>query len=444
MNGFLMGLVVVAIAQAPAAPSAVPVPDFKTSIDYLAWLKNEVVRRQPESDNAAPLYRAAFPDFGKSESGQYNVPFAGFLSNPGDGKRHDGSPWDPADHPDWEQSWTATRDIEGKIRTAAEKPYCWTTPIERGPVVNGAGGLLRAFFSDGGAYRAFAKGLMENALRAPGGKIDGREFNANCRATLLIARQVQRSPLLMFQLIEINIRSMAYRGLRAALADGALTPAERTATAKMLAEVDTPIPSFSFWMRGEEATSFDLVQLVMEKSASGEDLDSLRAEMKKRGISDIDPRQCAALVQEYTAAIGKLGDRPYHAATIQEMDNQKEQAVSKVPVAELLLSPLARAYNLRNRTVAERRATRLLYEIFIFHDKNGRWPNALSDLPGDLLKQVGIDPWSGKPFLYKLMDGKPQLYSAGLNALDDGGIHDPKWGDRIAASDYIFWPPQSE
>jgi hypothetical protein len=52
-------------------------------------------------------------------------------------------------------------------------------------------------------------------------------------------------------------------------------------------------------------------------------------------------------------------------------------------------------------------------------------PAALQDLQSDYLSRSPIDPYTGKPLIYR-QDGKSfKVYSVGINRKDDGGVWDP-------------------
>lgn len=50
----------------------------------------------------------------------------------------------------------------------------------------------------------------------------------------------------------------------------------------------------------------------------------------------------------------------------------------------------------------------------------------------------------GNPFIYRLQNGQPLLYSVAANGRDDGGCHTGSWGDDGDSEprpvDYVFWP----
>ncbi|MDQ1255949.1 MAG: hypothetical protein QG656_544, partial [Candidatus Hydrogenedentes bacterium] len=51
----------------------------------------------------------------------------------------------------------------------------------------------------------------------------------------------------------------------------------------------------------------------------------------------------------------------------------------------------------------------------------GHYPETLDALAPQFLSEVPADPFSEKPFVYKLVENDYLLYSAGANCLDDGG-----------------------
>ena len=96
------------------------------------------------------------------------------------------------------------------------------------------------------------------------------------------------------------------------------------------------------------------------------------------------------------------------------------------------------------RARANRRGTLLMLAVHAFEHKNGKWTDSLDALDAAMkLKGFGeamIDPYSDKPFVYKLKDGKPVLYSVGVNGVDDGGVRRNELGGRFGDVDLVFWP----
>jgi hypothetical protein len=61
----------------------------------------------------------------------------------------------------------------------------------------------------------------------------------------------------------------------------------------------------------------------------------------------------------------------------------------------------------------------------IYKIKTGRYPGNLEALVPDILSEVPIDPFTGKPLMYKIENGELLIYSLGSNRKDDGGRSSP-------------------
>ena len=80
--------------------------------------------------------------------------------------------------------------------------------------------------------------------------------------------------------------------------------------------------------------------------------------------------------------------------------------------------------------------------------EKGGYPKTLNALvEADFLKQLPMDPYSDKPFVYRKTDDGFILYSVGNNFKDDGGIvirdseGTPKWWYEWnnKEGDVVFW-----
>ena len=100
----------------------------------------------------------------------------------------------------------------------------------------------------------------------------------------------------------------------------------------------------------------------------------------------------------------------------------------------------------RGWLITFQRGNRTLAAIFAHADAVGQFPASLDDAIGDFV----IDPFTGKPFIYRTTDDGFTLYSAGHDGDDDGGMHHPRFGEQHATTgealppdgDYVFWPVQ--
>ena len=82
--------------------------------------------------------------------------------------------------------------------------------------------------------------------------------------------------------------------------------------------------------------------------------------------------------------------------------------------------------------------------ILRFEKDNGRLPKDWAELLSrGYVKTIPMDPYSGKPLIYRTTDDGFTLYSVGLNFTDDGGRCGTKNGNTLPwtdTGDAVFWP----
>jgi len=72
--------------------------------------------------------------------------------------------------------------------------------------------------------------------------------------------------------------------------------------------------------------------------------------------------------------------------------------------------------------------------------RHGEYPATLAELTPDRLPAVLPDRIDGRPMRYKIVDGKPLLYSVGVDRIDDGGV--PLHGDRAFQRNFRWMSPR--
>lgn len=61
-----------------------------------------------------------------------------------------------------------------------------------------------------------------------------------------------------------------------------------------------------------------------------------------------------------------------------------------------------------------------------YRQKFGQWPLSLDMIPKDILSEIPIDPFTGKPIVYKRLQDGIAVYTVGPDLTDDGGVfYDP-------------------
>lgn len=102
------------------------------------------------------------------------------------------------------------------------------------------------------------------------------------------------------------------------------------------------------------------------------------------------------------------------------------------PIVALFMFP---AYD-QAREAAARLQTRLsglqaLIAVRRYHIGHGHWPPRLSDALQEAgRKDLPIDPYSGEPLMYVVINNEPRVYSVGKDQQDDGAMEDWDYGRR--------------
>jgi hypothetical protein len=88
----------------------------------------------------------------------------------------------------------------------------------------------------------------------------------------------------------------------------------------------------------------------------------------------------------------------------------------------LLFFPPVETINLRGEFAAQKRDAALAALALCWHHKQtGAWPEHLDELDRALLPSLPIDRFTGQTLSYRVVDGRPLLYSVALDGNDDQG-----------------------
>lgn len=431
-----MPIVWIACFQSVPRLEPPPAPDFKTRVDYMAWIEKSVVAGLPADQNAAPLYRDILGEM-KDGDVASSLGFSGFRTDADSG--HAVGPWDPSDHRDWERANRRTGGVLDAYRKAATKPYAYFPVRFDEALPADQRTLLHAWMPWMRGFRALAKGASEAAWRAEDGKVDAADFLEAMQCNLRAARQLERYPLMLSQLVGLSIRSMTYDDLAAALHHEVWDAKGRESAAAMLRGDDADLQPFRRSLYCELAAVYDVAQMLAAGSGGAFRVDDRSGLIAPGGGLMCDPATARDAAREHYEAFAKECEAPYSPQRVKTIETLVAAAGKRDPLLANMLPGLDRAYLIRTRCEATRRATRILYEIHAFRDKNKKWPARLENLPA-ATAPLRIDPFSGKPFVYRVTGDGFVLYSVAQNGQDDGAAHDPKWGDAGAASDFVFWP----
>lgn len=114
--------------------------------------------------------------------------------------------------------------------------------------------------------------------------------------------------------------------------------------------------------------------------------------------------------------------------------------------AYLAVPDAQRMFELRARLTATQRGNRAALAVLRYHLEHGRFPSGIADA----LSPEPLEPFTNRPFIFRLTESGFLLYAAASDRDDDGGVHHGRYGepsDREAAAgrvgpdgDYVFWP----
>ncbi len=115
----------------------------------------------------------------------------------------------------------------------------------------------------------------------------------------------------------------------------------------------------------------------------------------------------------------KVIDEPYYRQI--ELFEELGRAPWYFRASGLLLPEFRSAFLKEASLEALMLATQAGLACKIYKAKTGRYPENLEALVPDILPEVPIDPFTGKPLVFKITDGQLLIYSVGSNQRDDGG-----------------------
>jgi hypothetical protein len=113
---------------------------------------------------------------------------------------------------------------------------------------------------------------------------------------------------------------------------------------------------------------------------------------------------------------------------------------------KVLMPALEKAHWAGQRISTERDAAAAAIACELHRRATGAWPAALADIPTSLLPRVPLDPFTGKPLLYRVENGTPRIYSTGNDQDDDAGtVSDQNalsvGSDQVVLDgDWVLWP----
>lgn len=449
-----------------AANKYPPVPSFETRYDYISWYDD---RLESDDDENTYIALAEFmPGLVDSDASEGDWPkFVGMLtaktdvglavrSDSPDARWPGPSPWNPDRNAAWEVSYKRTKKVLKKYAAAAAKNKVLDAPT--GLSSSADDKANRLMFIARPHLRHLGDcvdGSLEAAWRLRKEKVSPDKLIAAIQTNLRIADQMRDSLTIAEQLFACVIRERTYANIRWGFAHGVLTPKHAERLVGILKKIDRQPIDVSPLLQGECATWLDAIQYIYgPQTGGGTQMNGNRYSeitgqsmggFNRLGIGariETDPKGAAKAIRDGFEAMERHMEPGFTAANHENLVTlgNRMAAANKLTKALLLGNTGAwpHAYVVAARCEADRRATRLVVELFAYKNEKGRWPKSLGMLKDKSLKKIKRDVFRNKPFVYILMDEQPFLYSVGQDGQDDGGTHG-RW-ESGAGSDPVFWP----
>ncbi len=379
-------------------------------------------------------------------------------------------------HPDYAAAIGATGDMEIEAGTPNENPM-----------------LMNVLFPMLGDMRRFARALAMDAIIAAH-EGDGERCAANLRASLGLLDHAAEGEILIARMVAASMANTLCVAVDRVLDEHAESLSDAHLEA-LLVQLSEAIERGAFKLQfGTQRLIFDdMLQRMYTDDGKGggrltpEGFRTLHA-LADGGLAP-ETGQRLSMLGRLAAPLGALAvaDRramhdTYHAFVdaCEQAAQAPLWAVDPTPFDRHLEDPdwgpggayeligfvavaIERAYAAGELAHMRLDGARVAVAIELFKRRHGRYPDHLDELVPDVLPEIPPDRYDGKPVKYALRDGRPVVYSVGVDRKDDGGfapkrddysvmswqrreavaawLQDPRTRDHYDG-DWILWPPR--
>ena len=453
------------------------------AVNYFEAL-NEPIRRFPEDQRAWPLYREALLGMSAREDEAPAELRDLVASRPGDERWPEMVEWLAA-HGD---SLELARQAAGRralgfvvgpggshVDPKLWPGQTWNTSLWPGQYDHHTPLLIAVLLPHLHELRTVANALgADAALARQAG--DRERWSRDVAAMQGIARQVRPGGFVVSQLVALGIDALALDEIQTALSDAPemLQDDDLRRLAHGLAGPD--VAGDLIDLRPERMVFHDVVQRAYTDDGEGDGRFTPEGLRLLQGLT-VAPyykpyfgrKDYAALLTggpaslllvapraEVSRTYDRLMDaqaarfaRPLHELGPSTMEREvgamRKTAVGRVRHALLLglLPAVERMQVQAERHLGRRDGIHAGLALELWRRRNGRYPESLNELTPGLLPAVPVDRVTGAPVRYRLVGGKPLVYSLGADRDDDGGVVAPP-GAPVRYAEYNaewFLPP---
>lgn len=408
---------------------APPIPTFETPVDYVAWYRSR------NFEDGSPCGVEVYPSLFQDELNDFFKPNDELNKSL---NRASVGPWSEKELPDLAQY--------------LENLESYLLEYNKGKDINNiqwlcnAKGLWVGPHPNYSALRILGKALLANAWKkiSPQKHHPDELINA-IETNFQHASHIQKSAGIVAYLTSIGIRSLNYQAIQHGFQTTYLSNEHASHILEILQISDQPADIVEAF-RGDWAGLLDMIQRLYPNgkfstiAAKTLDVDKFLL----GGFFLPKPKKTVARLNEwFQPALDIMTSSNsitvYH--DLRKHDATREEISGRNLILSTLLPSFSMPYMLNNASETKRRGTILLVALHKYFYEKGHWPISLDDVLL-LSPETRLDHYREKEFIYMLRDGKPWLYSVGLDGLDNKGNHDPRAiiSDRKEGYDYVFMP----
>jgi hypothetical protein len=318
----------------------------------------------------------------------------------------------------------------------------------------------------------FARLLLADCKLA-GIERDGERISANLSATLDMAAQCEGCRYLITCLIGSTLRGMAVHQLFETLAlDNSFMSDEQLAHLARRLESSDVAGALAAGLTGERTFFLDALQRNFTDDGQGNGwvtpagLDQCRESIEIAGMSLPHPIMWMPCPLAARATADRRDTQRKYDERYEKLLDMVKVPLWKRPVASEIFddegNPFGPPYWFVNEAVTylgptlteaeqalqRRDAALVAIALVRFQRRNSAWPASLAQLSPEFIKNIPPDRFVGDPLKYRVVDGKPILYSVGTDLDDDGGkrvTDGPHWAeiwppDTSIDGDWVLWP----
>ncbi|HEX5447181.1 MAG TPA: hypothetical protein VFW87_25425, partial [Pirellulales bacterium] len=257
--------------------------------------------------------------------------------------------------------------------------------------------------------------LLESEARA---RHDEPSAVAEAIETMLAAgRSIEREPMLVSQLVRLALDGMARFQLERQLYSARFSDRDLERIGRRLAAIDYRA-SFHRAMLGDRATS---MEYFVNPSALGPQAPSAPSAL----FRPVDQIVYLESMRNVVAAFQTSG--PDLSNAVADIENEVTQLANeplaslRYPISMASFGWIQGGAMSENTAIAGRDSARVALAIERYRLRHGAPPKALDALAPELLPEVPLDPFDGKPLRYRVDEDGYRIYSVGLDGIDQGG-----------------------